>query len=106
MENLEKIVKVLVDNASKLRGNSSIDMSMFLEEQVPKIYSLAAEDVLEKKDFESAGSYLFHAKKWDRLLECGDNFYHSEFDEERRAGRHFLEICICLANLNIKAQFS
>ncbi|MCG2718953.1 MAG: hypothetical protein L6408_09015 [Nanoarchaeota archaeon] len=95
MVDLEKITNILVENSKKLRGMNTIDMSMFPGEKVPEIYNTAATKALEKKDYDAVGTFLFHGKLWDRLLELGDKFFHSEDEKEKEAGKHFLELLMC-----------
>ena len=99
MENLERIVNVLVDRAEDLRHNNDPDMSMFPKEQVPEIYTKAAERTFQKKDFESTAHYLYLGHNWDKLLELGIPLYHSESEEERKAGKYFLDSLIQHTNI-------
>jgi hypothetical protein len=94
MVDLESITNILVENAEQLRNKSNIDMSMFPKKQVPKIYAKAAEGTFKKRDFDSAAHYLFLGKQWNKLLEWGTPLYHSKLDQEKKAGRYFLEILI------------
>ncbi|MEK6845240.1 MAG: hypothetical protein AABY26_00660 [Nanoarchaeota archaeon] len=90
--NLETITNILVENAEQLRRGNSLDMSMFPEAEIPRIYAAAAEGTLRKRDFDSTGHYLFLGKQWGRLLELGVPFFHSRDESEQKAGMHFLEI--------------
>ena len=72
---------------------------MFPKEQVPDIYAKSAEGAFQRKDFEATGYYLFLGQRWDKLLEWGKSFCHSKSDEERKAGRYFLETLMCHDNL-------
>jgi tetratricopeptide (TPR) repeat protein len=92
MAELERIVKILVDNSEQFRNRSSIDMSMFPKKQVQKIYTKAAEGTFQKKDFEATATYLWLGKAWDKLLEWGVPFYHSRIDKKKEVGKSFLEV--------------
>lgn len=89
--NLEIITNILIDNAQKFI-HQNLDMSMFSEEEIPRIYALAAEGTLLKGDFRATANYLFFSKQWARLIELGVPFLHSEDKEEQNAGKRFLEI--------------
>ena len=89
--NLETITNILVDNAKKFR-NKTLDMSMFEKAEIPRIYAAAAEGTLKNRDFDSTGSYLYLGKQWERLLELGTPFLHSEDVSEQEAGKNFLTI--------------
>ncbi len=93
--NLETITNVLVDNAEKFRERHSLDMSMFPIDEVPRIYAAAAEGTLRNRDFRATAQYLFSGKQWGRLLELGVPFFHSANEEEKTAGKYFLEILMC-----------
>jgi len=90
--NLETITTILVDNAKTFIHRTALDMSMFPEAEVPKIYAAAAEGTLKNRDFNATGHYLYLGKQWARLLELGIPFFHSKDEEEQKAGKHFLEI--------------
>lgn len=90
--NLETITTILVEEAETLRKRNTLDLSMFPEADIPKIYAAAAEGTLQKRDFKATGHYLYLGKQWEILLKLGVPFFHSQDEEERKAGRHFLEI--------------
>ncbi|MBI2146371.1 hypothetical protein HYU22_03460 [Candidatus Woesearchaeota archaeon] len=92
---LEIIINILVDNAKQFTGRERLDMSMFPEADVPRIYAAAAEGTLRHRDFDATSHYLFLGKQWARLLELGVQFFHSNAEEEQKAGKMFLEIVAC-----------
>jgi len=94
MDNLETIVNILTDNAPKFLKKHPIDMSMFSEKDIPKIYSAAADKTLKKGDFDSAGGYLCLGKHWGKLLELGTSFFHGKDEKEIMAGKKFLKVLL------------
>lgn len=95
MVDLEKITDILVKNAQKFGTMNKIDMSMFSKNKIPEIYNLAATKALEKEDYDAVGTFLYHGNLWNRLLEIGDKFFHSDEKNKKEAGKHFLEILMC-----------
>lgn len=90
--NLETIVNILVDNAKEFGNRNHLDMSMFPENEVPRIFAAAAEETLRMKDYDSTSHYLYLGKHWARLLELGVPFFHSKDKEEQKFGKQYLEI--------------
>src|SRR3989338_8635460 len=90
--NLETITTILVNNAKTFIGRNALDMSMFPEAEVPRIYAAAAEGTLKNRDFDATAHYLRLGKQWARLLELGVPFFHSKDEEEQKTGTLFLGI--------------
>jgi len=94
MVDLEKITDMLVEDAKKFRGRDSIDLSMFPEEKATEIYELAAMKALEKKDYEAVRTFLYNGKLWNKILELGKSFFHSDEEVKQKYGKHFLETLV------------
>lgn len=87
---LERIVNLMVKNKGTLNKKDALDMKMFPEDSIKPIFSAAAEKALEQEDLDSASSFLYQGKIWDKMLKLGKKYFSRINKKDREIGKNFL----------------